>query len=91
MPTRKVYVIGAGIDSTEIERAKAIIGRKDIEVICVNSKDDLPKDDALAYDILVVSQMHKYQAHPPIPELKVVTYEPEPKRKGHERPYKYHR
>jgi hypothetical protein len=83
---KKVFVIGAGTGLDAIEKAKKFLELKeDVEIICVESIEDVPLPERLNSDL---SEIHKFSA-PPI--LSSLTYFDDKKRKGYERPYKYHR
>lgn len=87
---KKVFVIGAGIGAGAIETAKKVLELKDdIEIVCVESMDDIPLRERIKSDPSVVQQIHKFSAPREIPQTPY--FYADEKRKGHERPYKYHR
>ena len=86
---KKVFVIGAGTGSDAVEKAKKILKLKDeVEIICVESMEDIPFNERIKSDPSVIQQIHEFK---PFLKMEVVPYFDDKKRKGHERPYKYHR
>ncbi len=86
---KKVFVIGAGTGLDAIEKAKKVLELKgEVEIICVESMEDVPFSERLKSDPSVIQQIHELKA-PPI--IQVPYFETDKKRKGHERPYKFHR
>jgi len=89
---KKVYVIGAGIGLNAIETAKKVLEiKEEVEIICVENMEDVPPSDRIKSDVSTIRQIHNYYSAPPI--LPSIYFDDidEPKRKGHERPYKFHR
>ena len=87
---KKVFVIGAGTGLDAIEKAKKVLELKgEVEIICVESIEDVPFNERLKSDPSVIQQIHKFSAPPILPEM--TFYDTNKKRKGHERPYKFHR
>ena len=88
---KKVFVIGAGTGLDAIEKAKKVLELKgDIEIICVESMEDVPFNERIKSDPSVIQQIHKF-TNPRLAEPYVPYFETDKKRKGHERPYKFHR
>jgi hypothetical protein len=86
---KKVFVIGAGTGLEAIEKAKKVLELKeDVEIICVESMEDVPFKERLKSDPSIIQQIHKFKA---LPKFEIPFIETDKKRKGHERPYKYHR
>lgn len=87
---KKVFIIGAGTGLDAIEKAKKLLELKGvIEIICVESMEDVPFNERLKSDPSVIQQIYKISS-PPI--LSPITFfDADKKRKGHERPYKFHR
>lgn len=84
---KKIYVIGIGAGIEAIEKAKKILELKEeAEIICVESMDEIPINKRLKSDS-TIQQIHKLSAPKIIP---YTTFFEDKKRKGHERPYKYH-
>ena len=82
---KKIYVIGAGhIDIEKIRLAVNI--PESTEIILVNSKEDIPFEERMKSD-LSVREITPIKL---IPRDNLITVFPV-KRKGHERPYKFHR
>jgi hypothetical protein len=88
----KVFVIGAGTGVDAIEKAKKILALKeDIEIICVESMEDIPFNERIKSDPSLIQQIHQFSASQIIPVMPYFDDFKDKKRKGHERPYKYHR
>ena len=86
---KKVFVIGAGTGLDAIEKAKKVLELKgEVEIICVKNMEDIPFSERIKSDPSVIQQIHELKA-PPI--IQVPYFETDKKRKGHERPYKFHR
>ena len=86
---KKVFVIGAGTGLDAIEKAKKVLELKeDVEIICVESMEDVPFKERLKSDPSIIQQIHKLEA---LPKFEIPFIETDKKRKGHERPYKFHR
>ena len=86
---KKVFVIGAGTGLDAIEKAKKVLELKgEVEIICVENMEDIPFSERIKSDPSVIQQIHELKASPIIP---VTYFETDKKRKGHERPYKFHR
>ena len=86
---KKVYVIVAGAGDDAKEKANKVLElQDDVEIICVDSVQDIPIDErSLIYNN--VMEVHKFIARPLFTDIQ---YEYIPKkRKGHERQYKYHK
>ena len=86
---RKIYVLGAGSVLEAIEKAKKILEiKKDsgIEVICVDSKEDVPMRDSISSTIPLI-EITKLQCYP----KEYTNCYIDKKRKSHERSYKYHK
>jgi hypothetical protein len=90
MDIKKIYIIGAGSGKASIEKVKRDLKLKeDIKIILVESMEEIPLEDRLNSNPSIIQQIHKFSAHP---ILRPITYyNDNKKRKGHERPYKYHR
>lgn len=87
---KKVFVIGAGTGLDAIEKAKKVLELKgDVEIICVERMEDVPFNERLKSDPSVIQQIHKFSAQPILAEITFM--DTDKKRKGYERPYKYHR
>lgn len=86
----KVFVVGVGTGLDAIEKAKKVLELKgDVEIICVETIEDIPFSERVKSVGSSIMEIHKYSAPPFLP---VMTYEHiDKKKKGHERPYKYHR
>jgi len=86
---KKVFVIGAGTGLDALEKAKRVLELKeDIEIICVESMEDVPFKERLRSDPSIIQQIHEFKAQPLLPSM---TYFDDKNRKSHQRPYKYHR
>ena len=86
---KKVLVIGAGNGLDVIEKAKKTLELKgEVEILCVESMKDIPFNERIKSDPSVIQQIHEFKA---LPKIEVAPYFDDKKRKGHERPYKYHR
>lgn len=86
---KKVFVIGAGTGLDAIEKAKKTLELKgDVEIILVETLEDIPLKERFSSDPSVIQQIHKFET---LPRIEVAPYFPDKKRKGHERPYKFHR
>lgn len=86
---KKVFVIGAGTGLDAIEKAKKVLELKgEVEIICVENMEDIPFSERIKSDPSVIQQIHELKA-PPI--IQAPYFETDKKRKGHERPYKFHR
>lgn len=86
---KKVFVIGAGTSLVAIEKAKKVLELKDdVDIICVESLEDIPFNERLKSDPSVIQQIHEFSTPPILPSM---TYFNDKKRKGYERPYKFHR
>jgi len=86
---KTVYVIGAGVGPDAIDRAKKLLELKDDDkIVCVESMEDVPVTERMKLEHPNIQQILKIEA-PPIPEP--IQYFEDKKRKGHERPYKFHR
>ncbi len=86
---KKVFVIVAGTGLDAIEKAKKTLELKgEVEIICVESMKDIPFNERIKSDPSVIQQIHEINA---LPKIEVAPYFDDKKRKGHERPYKYHR
>jgi hypothetical protein len=87
---KKIFVIGAGTDPDAIERAKKILELKDdVEVVCVKTIEDVPPDERFKQCTPAVQEIYKISAPPVLPPM--TFFDKGKKKKGHERPYKYHR
>jgi hypothetical protein len=87
---KKVFVIGAGTGLDAIEKAKKVLELKgEVEIICVESMEDIPFNERIKSDPSVIQQIHKFSAPPIIPVMPF--FETGKEKKGHERPYKFHR
>lgn len=87
---KKVFVIGAGIGTDAIETAKKVLDLKDdVEIICVENMEDIPLKERIKSDPSVIQQIHKFSAPREIPLMPY--FHTDKKKKGHERPYKFHR
>lgn len=93
MQDRKIYVIGSGSELVSRERIKKILEANGCDkAVFIGSISDIPEKERFSSELLVISGLHKHSTPIPIrPIIKDIQYETEPKRKGHERPYKYHR
>ena len=86
---KKVLVIGAGNGLDVIEKAKKTLELKgEVEIICVESMKGIPFNKHIKSDPSVIQQIHEFNA---LHKIEVAPYFDDKKRKGHERPYKYHR
>jgi hypothetical protein len=86
---KKVFVIGAGTGLDAIEKAKKDLDLDDtVDIICVNNMDDVPLKERLKSDSSVIQQIYEISARP---NLEIPLILNNKRRKGHERPYKYHR
>lgn len=86
---KRVYVIGAGVGIGAIEVAKTVLELEEgVEIICVKTIEDVPLKERFELDSSVIQQIHKLNAPPIMP---LIYFEKEEKRRGHERPYKYHK
>lgn len=83
----KVYVIGASqlTDAEIIANAALAI---DVEIVRVNSIEDVPLTERIRSNRNSVVEMHKIQI---VPDTMGYEQDFKPTHKGHERPYKYHR
>lgn len=88
---RKVYVIGVGTGSDAMTTARRLLAdTPDVELICVNSMEDVPLEERMKSVNDSIMQIHTIKPQHIFEDLKLIeTYHK--KRKGHERPYKYHR
>ena len=82
----KVYVIGA--ESPEIAKKILEIEQQDIEVILVNSIDDIPLEQRFKSDAPIVQEIFTISAPKQLPEL--IRFDNKGKI-GHQRPYKFHK
>lgn len=85
-----IYVIGAGTGLDAIEKARrALALSEETEIICIENMEDVPFKERLKSDPSLIQQIYTIKnlrmAEPYIPY-----FEKQEKRKGHERPYKYH-
>jgi cysteine synthase len=86
---KKVFVIGAGTGLDAIGKAKKVLELKgDVEIICVESVNDVLFKERLKSDPSIIQQIHELKA---LPNFEMPFIETNKKRKGHERPYKFHR
>lgn len=86
---KTIFVIGAGTGLTAIENAKKVLELKqDIDIICVESMEDVPFKERLKSDPSIIQQIHKFTAPPLLPQM---TCFDDKNRKSHRRPYMYHR
>jgi NADH dehydrogenase FAD-containing subunit len=87
---RTVYVIGAGVGSEAVETAKQVLQIKgDFKIVCVEDMEEIPLKDRLSSVAGNIMTINKITAPPIIPQVRLIDFEN--KRKGHERPYKYHK
>jgi len=91
---KKLFVIcatGAGLKA--LEKAKkalekeALELKKGVEIICVESIEDIPLKERLISDPSIIQEIYTISAAPILPSM---TYFYNKKRKGYERPYKDH-
>jgi len=86
---KKVFVIGAGTGLYAIEKAKKLLQLKEeVEIICVESMENIPLSERVKSDSSVIQKIHEFKASP---KIYVAPYFHDKKKKGHERPYKFHR
>jgi hypothetical protein len=83
----KVFVIGAG--STEIARKVLEIEQQDIEIVLVNSIEDIPLEERAIGNNPNIQEIIKFSAPPPLPQL--TSFIDNKGKKGHQRPYKFHK
>jgi hypothetical protein len=89
---KKVYVIGAGTGLNASKEAIIVLNlNENDEIICVNSIEDVPLEERIKSDPAVIQYIHKFTARPELPELNLIDIRKDKKKKGHERPYKFHR
>lgn len=89
---KKIYVIGAGENrekALQILKKKFIESGKTVEIVCVESEEDIPLSERFSSDPSKVQHIHEFKAPVFNPVVEPLYYYE--KRKGHERPYKYHR
>ena len=93
-PEKQRILIIAGDNYSQSECAIALAEVKklfeikdDEEIIIVEGVEDIPLEDRFRSDAEVIRQFYNLGE----PELLPPIFYPEEKRKGHERPYKYHR
>lgn len=89
---KKAFIIGS-VSDLAIERIKLGLGLKeDVEIICVESIEDVPIQERLKYAGSHIHDIHTLKKlEEDIKLLPSIHYAEDKKRKGHERPYKYHR
>jgi len=78
---KTIYVIGK---STEIEARKILAVPNEIEIVMVNSMDDVPIEERLSS---ITRSIYEIKAPPKLPELAYI----KPPKQNHKRPYKYHK
>lgn len=84
-----VYVIDAGGYSNDVLKAKkALLIDDDVEVIFVESREDIPIKDRISSDPTIIQEIHKLVARPVMPDVCLFV---DKKKKSHERPYKFHK
>lgn len=86
MEKLKVYVIGAG--NPEIAKKVLDMEKTDAEIILVNSIEDIPLEERVNRNPPIVEEIFTISAHPPLPELRVFDNKG---KKGHQRPYRFHK
>lgn len=91
---KKVFVTGVdNNDNFILEKIrKSLKLDAKTEIVCVNSLEDIPIEDRinLNSEISSIHEVNKLLAPPPIPDITFIDPSKE-KRKGYERPYKYHK
>ena len=87
----KVYLIGVGVGEEHIAAARvALLIPEDAQVVCVSKVEDIPIEDRMSLrpDFTQI-EVHKLTLCERLPDP--ICWERPEKRKGYERPYKYHR
>ena len=80
---KTIYVIGT---ESPVKAREILNILDDTEVICINSKEEIPIEARLSSDPLIIQEIFKITARPQ-GNCDVI----KPKYRGHERPYKYHK
>lgn len=87
---KKIYVVGIGAGefaSTEMAMRLAK-EHPHCEIVCISSIEEMPMEDRIKSHSIGI---HTFKCHPINTVALIDTQKVDRKRKGHERPYKYHR
>lgn len=93
---KTIYVIGADNPSAAMEIAKKTLESADsvdhLNVVCVNSIEYIPLNERAKAELGDIQEVHRITARPEMFDLPDLLYTDRgTRRKGHERPYKYHK